>query len=364
MRNDRGDTATVIDFLEMGYQDRHYYRDSGSGAFNPLMWLVSGSVPLFTAFGIRVRAHASLVITIVLVLLFGVENGTWEDRFQSMSVLFLVVLLHEFGHCFAARWVGGEAEDILMHPLGGLAFAMPPRRWGATFITVAAGPAVNVLICLICGGILWGFHRLLPLDPFRFSPIGDFRNWVDVAHWAGWIYQVSYMLLIFNLMPIFPLDGGQMAQALLWPWFGYYKSMNFACITGMIGAIIGAGIALPTGNVMLGLLAVMGFLTCLNMRRALLANGPEEYSDATDYSAAYETFQPPTRRRRPSRWAARRALKLARAERVEQQRIDQILAKVSAQGMHSLTWLERRALRKATEHQRKRDVELDSSRRF
>src|SRR5258708_6517885 len=107
----------------MAWQDRHYYRDRGAQAWNPLIWLLSGSVPLFTAFGIRVRAHASLILTVALVLLFGLGQGfTWQDRVQSMSILFVIILLHEFGHCFAARWVGGDAEEILMHPLGGLAF--------------------------------------------------------------------------------------------------------------------------------------------------------------------------------------------------------------------------------------------------
>src|SRR3954468_2776303 len=103
----------------MGWEDRPYYRDrGGSGSLsNPLMWLLTGSVPLFTAFGIRVRAHASLLLMIVLVLLFGLGQGfTWQDRVQSMSILFGIILLHEFGHCFAAPSVGGEANDILMWP--------------------------------------------------------------------------------------------------------------------------------------------------------------------------------------------------------------------------------------------------------
>src|SRR4051812_47398866 len=124
----------------MAFQDRHYYRDQSGRSSNPLMWLVTGSIPMFTAFGIRVRAHASMVLTIALVLLFGFGDKGFSavDRVQSMTALFAIVLLHEFGHCFAARWVGGEADDILMTPIGGLAFARPPHRWGATFITVAA----------------------------------------------------------------------------------------------------------------------------------------------------------------------------------------------------------------------------------
>ena len=72
----------------------------------------------------------------------------------------------------------------------------------------------------------------------------------------------------------------------------------------------------------------------------------------------------PVKTRRPSRWAAKRAAKLIQADRQEQRRIDQILAKVSANGMHSLTWRERRALKKATEHQRQRDKEIGRVRRL
>lgn len=342
----------------MGYQDRHYYRDSGSGAFNPLMWMLTGSVPLFTLWGIRVRAHASLVTLIVLVLLLGLGPGfTWQDRVQSMSILFLIVLVHEFGHCFAARWVGGDASEIEMTPLGGLAMAQAPHRPLATFITVAAGPLVNVIICALCGGVLWVISGWLPWNPWHFRPIHNFSSWVDVLHWASWIYQISYLLLLFNLLPVFPLDGGRMLQAMLWPPFGYYKSMNFACIGGMIGSVLMAAVAMATFSILLGLIAISCFLTCLQQRRVLLAAGPEEFADSTDYSAAYETFSPKPRRRR-GRWAAKRAMKRANAERVERARIDQILAKVSAHGMHSLTWLERRALHKATEHQRQRDMEL------
>src|SRR5450432_1407745 len=123
----------------MGYQDRPYYRDRGSGA-SPLMWILSGSVPLFTVFGIRVRAHASLIILIALELIFASSKSGLgaKNAVFSMSILFLSVLLHEFGHCFGARWVGGEADEILMWPLGGLAMISPPHRPWAQFIATAA----------------------------------------------------------------------------------------------------------------------------------------------------------------------------------------------------------------------------------
>jgi Zn-dependent protease len=348
----------------MGYQDRSYYRDSGSGSSNPLMWLIAGSMPLFTAFGIRVRAHASMVLFIGLVLLFGLgdEGFAWEDRIQSMSMLFLIVLLHEFGHCFAARWVGGEANDILMHPLGGLALTQPPHRWVPTFITVAAGPSVNLLICLVCGTFLWFSIGWLPWGFGHFVPPHDLTaSMLSALRWPFWIYQISLMLLLFNLLPIFPLDGGQMLQALLWPAVGYYKSMLFSCTAGMVGAILLFAYGIVKFELFLVLLAASGFFYCIQLRRALVSAGPEEYSDTTDYSAAYEQ---PERPRRPSRWAAKRALKLAHAERRERIMVDQILAKVSAHGMHSLTWMERRTLKRATEQQRRRDAEMSRLKRL
>jgi hypothetical protein len=237
-----------------------------------------------------------------------------------------------------------------------LALASAPRRPWPQFVTVAGGPAVNVVICLICGVILYFGVGTVPWNPFRFSSLGAFESWLSWGQYVYWVYQVSWMLLIFNLLPIFPLDGGQMLQAILWPKFGYYKSMMFACVTGMVGGGLMAMVGLATGNFFLMLIAVSGFLTCLTMRRQLLAAGPYGFEDEPDYSAAYDTGMP--KRRRVSKWRAKRAAKRAAADRDEQQRVDAILAKVSAHGMQSLTWLEKRALKKATEHQREHEVDM------
>ena len=356
----------------MGWEDRPYYRDRPSSGGNPLMWLMTGSVPLFTAFGIRVRAHAWLVVAVVMMLLFGFgyRGFTLQDRVTAATILFAIVLLHEFGHCFTARWVGGEADEIVMHPLGGLALAQPPRRPLPTFLTVAGGPAVNVVICVLTGTVLWWQTGAVPWNPFRFNPplLYDITpTWWNVFWYAFWIYQVSFQLLIFNLMPIFPLDGGQMLQSILWPRLGYYKSMIFACTTGIVGAAIGAAIALAFRNFGLGILAVMGIMYCVNMRRQMLAAGPWAFSDEDsgfDYGASLRVSTRAARKQsRLSRWSAERAQKRVREEAAEQVRIDQILAKVSAHGMQSLTWLEKRALKQATERQRKRDLEAGRGRR-
>jgi hypothetical protein len=81
-----------------------------------------------------------------------------------------------------------------------------------------------------------------------------------------------------------------------------------------------------------------------------------EEDEGIDYSAAYDTGMP--KRKRTSKWAAKRAAKRIAAERDEKAHIDAILAKVSAKGMNSLTWLEKRALKKATEHQRRHEMAM------
>ena len=329
------------------------------------MWLLTGSVPLFTMFGIRVRAHASMVVLIVLTMLFaGAQGGMgiWNAMTFS-TVLFGIILVHEFGHCFAARSVGGEANDILMWPLGGLAYADAPKRAWPQFWTAAGGPLVNVVICLLTS---LGLHFLAggkgtPWNPLQhrfFLPPGA------LAYYLWFIFAISWGLLLFNLLPVFPMDGGRLLQGLLWFKIGYYKSTMITCGVGMVGAVLMVMWGIANffswyGQVMC-FIGISCFMTCYQTRLALKAAGPYESEDTTDYSAAYE-IEPVRKRSKLSRWSIRRATKKARRlameARREQAHIDAILAKVSANGMQSLSWSEKRALRKATEHQRQRDLE-------
>jgi Zn-dependent protease len=364
----------------MGWEDRPYYRDRPSGG-NPLAWLWSGSVQLFTIFGIRVRAHASLIIVIALVLLFGLGPGSGiAERVQSMTILFLVVLLHEFGHCFAARWTGGQADEILLTPLGGLAMTMARRRPWPTAVTVAAGPLVNVIICLWCGFGLYLTIGYWPLGPWQFVRAirhVDFE-WASVAAYLFLTYAISYGLLLFNLLPVFPLDGGQLLQAILWKPLGYYRSMLITVNVGLVGSVLLAMVGIASFGsfygAMLLFIAISCFINCLQYRQVLRAEGPWAFQeeDSIDYSASIyggggsSTSTRAKRQSRFSKWQAARAKRRAEAEAAaevsEQAQIDQILAKVSAQGMHSLTSGEKRALQKATERQRQRELETSRPR--
>ena len=190
---------------------------------NPLSW----ALDLFRFRGILVRLHLFFLIFVVVQLLRALGGATAEEPTSLdlmttavvMAALFLVVLLHEFGHCFACRRTGGEANEILMWPLGGLAYCMPARSARAHFLTTAGGPIVNVIICAILAPILYGmtgqFWEVTLPNPLY---IANGFNSLDVS--SSWlltilysIHGVSFLLLLFNLLPMFPLDGGRLVQA-------------------------------------------------------------------------------------------------------------------------------------------------------
>ncbi len=128
--------------------------------------------------------------------------------------LFLIVMLHEYGHALACRQVGGTANQIVLWPLGGVAYVNPPPRPGATLWSIAAGPLVNLVLLPILSvvGIL---NRSLGLAVAMPNAHALLR--------AVWFINLG--LLIFNLLPIYPLDGGQILRSLLWFAVGRARSL-------------------------------------------------------------------------------------------------------------------------------------------
>ncbi len=358
----------------MSWQERDYSpNDSQPGRWaQRLRAKLVGSVPLGRWWGIRVRVHSSLIIFIAFTnLLFpiGSPYGYLEAvkyALTGTALLFGIVLLHEFGHCFAARCVGGSPTDILLWPLGGLATSQVPHNWFASFITAAGGPLVNVLICLLAGAALAIFAgpSAIPWNPIHPHLASLSIQHGVVLFYVWWLFTVSYILLLFNLLPIFPLDGGQLTQALLWRRLGYVRSMLIACRTGMIGAVIAGIFGLITLQLGLSVLAILGFMTC-RQRRLLTLEAPElvgsfdfmgggeqayAYSGGSGYGSSLH--EAPEKRRHISGRTARRLRRRQQQEQAERAHIDRILAKVSASGMTSLNWRERRALRNATRRER------------
>jgi Zn-dependent protease len=162
--------------------------------------------------GIRVRLHWLLLLWWVNDLIHYTsirdESRTLMLAAWAISVLitFLSIFLHELGHCFAARRVGGYADEILMWPLGGLAFCSCPDTWRCHLIVAAAGPLVTAVIGF--GG--WGLTYLLEAGNLSWTshPLYMFAKW-DLVSW-------NLRILIFNLIPLYPLDGGRIFHSITW----------------------------------------------------------------------------------------------------------------------------------------------------
>jgi len=341
---------------------------------NPINW----SFKVGRLFDIDIRVHIAFVICVVVVIWMEMpERGSGEhvalgriliDAVGTYALLFLIVLLHEFGHCFGARYTGGEADEILMWPLGGLAYANPPHTASAHMATTVAGPMVNVLICALCSValVLWMGHLgAVPWNPLHpFVPVSSslLLSANTAQLWIMRFFGLSYFLLLINLLPIFPFDGGRIVQAWLWPRKGYHVSMEIATATGMIGAIgIGlVGLFLEESWLIL-MIAVFGYFTCWQTRRMLREGG--EFGGGEfgyDFSQGYTSLERvDTGERRPGFLKRRRARKAAaKVERERQRRedhereVERVLSKISKSGLHSLSAKERRILEMETERQR------------
>ena len=186
-----------------------------------------GSFRLFRFAGIDVFLHWSWF----LVAAFEISSRTREYSWPIWNALeyltlFLIVLMHEFGHSLACRQVGGQANQIVLWPLGGVAYVTPPQRPGAMLWSIAAGPLVNLALVPVLS-IFW----LLT------SASGGFQSPPDIRAFAQAIWFINFGLLIFNLLPIYPLDGGQILRSLLWFGLGRARSLKVAALVGLVGAV-------------------------------------------------------------------------------------------------------------------------------
>jgi len=223
-----------------------------------------GTIRLFRFAGIDVFLHWSWF----LVAFYEIQRGgfghyssvTWAVL-EYLS-LFLIVTLHEFGHALACRQVGGQANQIVLWPLGGVAYVNPPQRPGATLWSIAAGPLVNVVLA----PIVMGFGRLSLV-------MGWYRAVPDLQPLVHAIFYIDVVLLVFNILPIYPLDGGQIFRALLWLVMGRARSLLVATILGFVGIAAFFGLALWSRDGWLGVVSVFLLMNCwsgLQQARVLL----------------------------------------------------------------------------------------------
>jgi Zn-dependent protease len=211
-----------------------------------------GSSHLFRLAGVDLYLHWSWF----LVAAYEIESrkGSYSSVIWNALeylALFLIVLMHEFGHAMACRQTGGTANQIVLWPLGGVAYVNPPQRPGATLWSIAAGPLVNVvllpiLIAAVVVSRSLGWSQAMP-DVFQLLRA---VLWIDVS------------LLVFNMLPIYPLDGGQILRSLLWFVLGRGRSLMVTTILGLLGIVGFFAIALWLRSLWIGAISVFMLMNC------------------------------------------------------------------------------------------------------
>lgn len=212
-----------------------------------------GSIRIFQFKGIHVFLHWSWFVWALYQIQGGgigkYSSPSW--RIAEYLSLFVIVLLHEFGHALACRQVGGQANQIVLWPLGGVAYVNPPQRPGATLWSIAAGPLVNVVLAPVLYGLL------------VFSRTSGLAHTSHNLHaWIGAALYIDVFLFAFNMLPIYPLDGGQILRSVLWFVLGRARSLLVATALGFVGAIGLVAHALYRQSAWLGVITAFMVLNC------------------------------------------------------------------------------------------------------
>jgi Zn-dependent protease len=222
------------------------------------------SFQLVRVAGINIRVH----LTFFLILVLGAIGGGNAYGLPGagfgvllMLLLFLCVTLHELGHSVVAQRLGIPVREIVLLPLGGVALLSrnPTKPWHELLIAIA-GPLVNVVIAAL---LLLGTGTAAALGIFDLRTLqlqaGAFPA-PTVSGLVFWLLQANISLVIFNLIPAFPLDGGRIFRSILAMFIGMARATRIATMVGQGLAILLGVFGVLSGNFVLALIAVFIFL--------------------------------------------------------------------------------------------------------
>ena len=215
---------------------------------------MKGSLYLGRYVGIRLMVHWSFVLILVWVGWMGWQEGGWASCLWAQALillLFLCVVLHEFGHSVVAMRFGVTVRSIVLLPIGGVASMSDiPRRPVQELLIALAGPFVNVVIVLFIG-LLTG--RWMPAETADIFP----TNWPNLV---DKLLLINIVLVLFNMLPAFPMDGGRVLRSLLAMFLSYGRATRIAASVGQGMAVLFFLLALYVQNPFLLIIAVFVFL--------------------------------------------------------------------------------------------------------
>lgn len=197
--------------------------------------MLGWSINLFRVFGIQLAIHVSFVVLIAYWAWSGYSESGWSGAGMHLGLgvsFFICVILHELGHSLTARRYGVKVPRILLMPIGGMAeMDRIPRQPRAEFLITIAGPAVNFAIAALLLPLVW------PLFSFR-------EDGLYVAMGGYWpmLLWANLVMGTFNLLPVFPMDGGRIFRAALASRLPYLQATWWAVTVGKVLALAGAGL--------------------------------------------------------------------------------------------------------------------------
>ncbi len=267
----------------------------------------AGSIQLARLFGIRVGASPSWFVVLFLMIywlsgffddvLVGYSNTTGYAVAVAGTLLFFVSLvLHELGHALVARRNGIGVSSIDLWFFGGLAkLTREPDTPGQDFRIAAAGPAVTLIVFVLCaGGSMLAASGSEAVDAVTLSE----GSTTPLVGLLGWLGGINLIVLVFNLVPAFPLDGGRIARAIAWKITGDpNRGTRFSARLGQGFAylLMGAGVYLllqsdPAGGIWL---LVLGWFLAQAARGAVVSSRFSERLDGVTVGDVMDT-QPVT----------------------------------------------------------------------
>jgi stage IV sporulation protein FB len=211
------------------------------------------SFPIAKVFGIEVRVHVTFFLLLAWIGYAYYSIGGTDAAIQGVVFILAIfgcVLLHEFGHALAARIYGIQTPDITLLPIGGVArMQRIPDQPIQEIVVALAGPAVNVVIAGVLFAVVGRIDDLSEIAEFVSPNLGLLPKLAVVNVW----------LVLFNMLPAFPMDGGRVLRAALAMFMNYSAATQVAASIGQALAL-GLGILGLLGNPMLIFIAIFVYL--------------------------------------------------------------------------------------------------------
>lgn len=311
---------------------------------------------------------------LLIVPAFCVHLGQVRTGLVFALVLFVSVLLHEFMHILAARMTGGDGNEVQVTPFGGLAMCHPAPTFSSQMWTPAGGPLSNLVLCIATAVPLWQLGKLTDvLNPFIFPDV-ELAGEDLLPGMMVLVFKANWLLVLINLIPVHPLDGGRILLTwLTWRMDGHRSRDIYSKVGSGAGAlIILAGLLASSPFAMLlGTVVLVSNIYEMFQLSAQTAEADESFL-GYDFSQGYTSLERgydgdediPADDHETGlidRWKTqreeKRRQKEEQAEKEMAEQLDVLLDKLHKHGEDALTPTEKRQLKEISARMRKdRDV--------